>query len=66
MCEYKYKPEKVVKKGESVFDEIENLDVTIKQITLDLKRIQELIVENDEMIREIKRKLGELDGKANT
>lgn len=59
---FEYKPEKVVKEGEPVFDEIENLDIKIKQMVLDLKRIQELIVENDEMIREIKKKLGELDG----
>jgi len=65
MCEYKYKPEKVVKKGEPVFDEIENLEVTIRKMILDLKALQECLVENDEMIREINRKLGELDGKAN-
>lgn len=64
MCKFEHRPEKVIKEGESVFDEIENLDIIIKQIILDLKAIQELIVENDEMIREINKKLGELDGEA--
>lgn len=63
MCEYKYKPEKVVKKGEPVFDEIENLDIKIKQMILDLKAIQECLVKNNEMINELNKKLGELDGK---
>ena len=64
MCKFEHRPEKVVKEGESVFDEIENLEVTIQKMILDLKAIQELIVENDEMIREINKKLGELDGEA--
>ena len=62
MCEYKYKPEKVVKKGEQVFDEIENLEVTIRKMTLDLKAIQEQIIRNNEMINELEKKIGELNG----